>query len=175
MTNYIRCVLVLMTAVVAAGCTMTDIEPPPLAGPVRDEPVARDLRRIPTSCRWTARRRRSLRSRRATATGSRRRMCRSASRFSRMARLSTSGRFRRARWSLGATAARRLPTPRRHLSAGHDSKAPAERDADRNGRVRSRRSKRHGPAGTARRHRRRAGRQLYVFSVEPGCFRKCAL
>lgn len=33
MTNYITRALVLITAALAAGCTMTDSEPPPLAGP----------------------------------------------------------------------------------------------------------------------------------------------
>ncbi len=33
MTKYLRCVLVLMTAAVGTACTMTDIDPPPLAGP----------------------------------------------------------------------------------------------------------------------------------------------
>jgi PKD repeat protein len=33
MTKYISCVLVLMTAAIGAGCTMTEIDPPPLAGP----------------------------------------------------------------------------------------------------------------------------------------------
>jgi PKD repeat protein len=33
MTKYISYLLVLATAVIGAGCTMTDIEPPPLSGP----------------------------------------------------------------------------------------------------------------------------------------------
>src|SRR5215213_8533988 len=33
MTNYIKCVLVLMTAATGAACTMTDTVAPPLAGP----------------------------------------------------------------------------------------------------------------------------------------------
>ena len=33
MTKYISCVLVLMTSAIGAGCTMTDVAPPPLAGP----------------------------------------------------------------------------------------------------------------------------------------------
>ena len=33
MTKYIRRALVLLTAALGAGCTMTNIEPPPLAGP----------------------------------------------------------------------------------------------------------------------------------------------
>lgn len=33
MTTYIKSILVLLTAVLAAGCTMSDITPPPLSGP----------------------------------------------------------------------------------------------------------------------------------------------
>ena len=33
MTKYISCALVLISAIVGAGCTITDIDPPPLAGP----------------------------------------------------------------------------------------------------------------------------------------------
>ena len=97
MTKYIRHVLVLVTAVLAAACTMTDTSAPPLAGPsemslslaITANP---DVLSLDGSSQTLITRRGARQNGQPGAES-----CRSASKFSRMASLSTSARSRRAR------------------------------------------------------------------------------
>ena len=118
MTNYIKCVLVLMMAAIAAGCTMTDTDPPPLAGPsemslslaITANPDVLSL----DGSSQTLDHDRGARHKRAAGAE-----CPAPGSNSRgRSDSSTSGLFPHGPWSLAATAARRLHTRRPRSSAG---------------------------------------------------------
>ena len=144
-----------------------------LGGTVRDEPVARDL--CESRRPFLDGASQTLITRARDANGQLARMCPCGFRFSPMARLPISGRFRRARWSLAATGARRSPTQRLRLSAGaiprlQLSVTPTGTDAsahvDRG---------RHRPVGAAGLHRLRSNRSLQVPSANARGVPECAL
>ena len=166
MTKYISRVLVLMTAAIGAGCTMTDIDPPPLAGP-SEMSLSLAITANPDVLSLDGSSQTLITIEARDTNGQ------PAPNVPLRVEILADGQTRRLRDDLRAHAGHRQQWPRdvylhgalvyqRADSELQLSVTPTGTDASAHVRRR-----RYRPAGAARRHRRAPNRALYVRSGEP--------